>query len=71
MFSVCKILNKIKLNSDKEGLKILLVHFSACLTVIYLLLIWMNIFLALFLLPSCVLPGLAHRANNFAKGVYI
>ena len=23
------------------------------------------------MLPSCVLPGLAHRANNFVRGMYI
>ena len=28
-------------------------------------------FSAWFPLPSCVLPGLAHRANNFVRGVYI
>ena len=26
---------------------------------------------ALFPLPSCVVPGLACRANNFARGVYV
>ena len=34
-----------------------------------LLLIWMNTS-AWFQLPSCVLPGLDHRANNFVRGVY-
>ena len=28
-------------------------------------------FSAFFLLPSCVVPGLACRANNFARGVYL
>ena len=27
-------------------------------------------FSAWFPLPSCVLPGIAHRANNFVRGVY-
>ena len=33
-----------------------------------LLLIWMNTFRHGFAL-SCILPGLAHRANNFVRGV--
>ena len=28
-------------------------------------------FSAWFLLSSCVLPGLAQHANNFARGVYV
>ena len=28
-------------------------------------------FSAWFPLPSCILPGLAHCANNFVRGVYL
>ena len=65
MFLICKILNKTKFpfkqRSFEDSIDTFLRLFVADMD---------EYFSTWFPLQPYVLPGLAHRANNFVKGVY-